>query len=153
MSPRPIRQPPDPVLRGRAEPVAAFDGALAALAADLLDTMYAAPGRGLAAPQVGVASRLFVMDAGWKEGAPEPRAFANPEVLWTSGETASREEGCLSIPGRLYRVTRPARLGLRWQGLDGTPQEGEFDGFEAACVQHEIDHLDGVLICDRGEAA
>ena len=151
MSARPIRLLPDPVLRGTARPVAAFDEALAALARGMLDAMVAASGRGLAAPQVGVALRLFVMDEGWKEGRPDPRAFADPEVLWSSPETATREEGCLSIPGRLWRVTRPARVRLRWRGLDGAPAEGAFDGFAAACVQHEIDHLDGVLICDRGE--
>jgi peptide deformylase len=106
-------------------------------------------GRGLAAPQVGLSLRLFVMDAGWREGAPEPRAFVNPEVAWASEETETREEGCLSIPDRLVRVARPARVGLRWRGLDGAPHEGSFEGFAAACVQHEIDHLDGVLCIDR----
>ena len=140
---------PDPVLRTVAAPVTEFDASLAALAAEMLEAMYAAPGRGLAAPQVGVSRRVFVMDVGWREGTPEPRALVNPEVAWASEETATREEGCLSIPGTVVAVTRPARVGLRWQDLDGAPQEGSFEGFAAACVQHEIDHLDGVLVTDR----
>jgi peptide deformylase len=147
-----IRLLPDPVLRARAAPVAEFGPDLAALARAMLGAMYAAPGRGLAAPQVGLPLRLFVMDAGWKEGAPDPRVFVNPAVLWSSPETATRGEGCLSIPGRTFRVTRPARVRLAWQTLDGAAREEEFAGFAAACVQHETDHLDGVLICDIGEA-
>lgn len=151
MSLGPIRLLGDPVLRARAAPVESFDADLVALARAMLGAMYAAPGRGLAAPQVGVPLRLFVMDEGWKEGAPDPRVFVNPEIAWASEEQATREEGCLSIPGRTFRVTRPARVRLRWQGLDGAAREEAFAGFAAACVQHEADHLDGVLICDIGE--
>ena len=116
---RPIVQVPDPVLRATAGPVEAFDGGLRDLARDLLETMYEAPGRGLAAPQVGLPLRLFVMDVAWKEGDPDPRVFVNPEVLGSSEERVTREEGCLSIPGRLSRVSRPAEVALRWQDLDG----------------------------------
>lgn len=140
---------PDPGLREVAAPVERFDEGLAALAADMLETMYDAPGRGLAAPQVGISLRLFVMDVAWKEGAPEPRVFVNPELIGASDEVATREEGCLSIPGRVSRVTRPARVTLRWRELDGSVSAGAFDGFAATCVQHEMDHLDGVLCIDR----
>lgn len=148
---RPIVQVPDPVLRGVAAPVERIDDGLRDLARDMLETMYAAPGRGLAAPQVGLPLRLFVMDVGWKEGAPAPMVLLNPEVLGVSEETALREEGCLSIPGRLSRVRRPAQVALRWLDLDGAAREDSFDGFAATCVQHEIDHLDGVLCIDREE--
>lgn len=150
---RPIVQVPDPVLREVAEPVQAFDEGLRALVDDMLATMYDAPGRGLAAPQVGLGLRLFVMDVGWKEGAPDPRVFVNPEIVGASEEAVMREEGCLSIPGRLSRVTRPAEVGLRWRDLDGAEREGTFEGFAATCVQHEIDHLDGILCIDREEPA
>ncbi len=148
---RPIVQVPDPVLREVAAPVEAFDDGLRALAQDMLETMYEAPGRGLAAPQIGLGLRLFVMDVAWKEGEPEPYVFVNPVVVEASDERVTREEGCLSIPGRTSRVTRPAEVALRWQDLDGAEREGRFDGFAATCVQHEIDHLDGVLCIDREE--
>ena len=149
---RPIVQVPDPVLRETASPVEAFDEGLRELARDMLETMYEAPGRGLAAPQVGLPMRLFVMDVAWKEGEPDPQVFVNPEVLGTSEEHVTREEGCLSIPGRVSRVSRPAEVALRWQDVDGAWQEDTFDGFAATCVQHELDHLDGVLCTDREEA-
>jgi peptide deformylase len=148
---RPIVQVPDSVLRQVAAPVEAFDEGLKALAQDMLETMYDAPGRGLAAPQVGLPLRLFVMDVAWKEGTPEPHVFVNPVVVGASEERVTREEGCLSIPGRLSRVTRPSEVSLRWQDLDGGTREGSFGGFAATCVQHEIDHLDGVLCIDREE--
>ena len=150
---RPIVQIPDPVLREVAAPVAAFDEGLRDLARDMLETMYEAPGRGLAAPQVGLPVRLFVMDVAWKDGEPEPMVFVNPEVLGTSEDRVTREEGCLSIPGRVSRVSRPAEVALRWQDLAGEWQEDTFDGFAATCVQHELDHLDGVLCIDREEPA
>ena len=111
--------------------------------------MYAAPGRGLAAPQVGVPIRLFVMDPTWRDGVAAPLALADPRLLWASEETATLEEGCLSIPGRTFAVTRPARVRLAWRDLDGRGREGAFEGFAAAAVQHELDHLDGVLVTDR----
>jgi peptide deformylase len=142
---------PDPVLRAPCAPVDRFDEGLARLADEMLEAMYAAPGRGLAAPQLGVALRLFVMDPGWKDGAPEPRVLVNPELLEASEETSLREEACLSIPGRSSWVRRPARVRLRWRDLEGRPREGSFDGFAATCAQHEMDHLDGVLCIDREE--
>jgi peptide deformylase len=150
---RRIVQVPDPVLREVARPVTGFDADLRALAQDMLETMYDAPGRGLAAPQIGLGLRLFVMDVAWKDGEPEPMVFVNPEVLGTSEDRVTREEGCLSIPGRVSRVSRPAEVALRWQDLEGEWQEDTFDGFAATCVQHELDHLDGVLCIDREEPA
>ena len=122
---------------------------LRSLAAYMLDTMYAAPGRGLAAPQVGEMLRLFVMDTGWKEGAPTPRVFVNPQILSRSEQVATRGEGCLSIPGVTAEVTRPERISLRWSDLDGVIYTETLDGFDAACAQHEIDHLDGIVTLDR----
>ncbi len=144
---------PDPVLRARCEAVTLFDPALETLAHDMLDTMYAAPGRGLAAPQVGLPLRIFVIDTDWKDGAPDPKAFVNPEITAASDETVTADEGCLSIPDTPCRVTRPARITLRWQDLDGRGHNAEFDGVAAICIQHELDHLDGVLCIDRHEAA
>ncbi len=148
---RPILRHPHPLLRVRCEPVGAVTDALRALAADLLETMYDAPGRGLAAPQVGVPSRLFVADVSWREGAPEPMAFVDPEVVAACAEEVVGVEACLSIPGRPMRMARPAWVDLRWTDLDGTRREGRFEGAWGVCVQHEMDHLDGVLILDRGE--
>jgi peptide deformylase len=150
---RPIRLVPDPVLRQVCAPVTRFDADLKQLADDMLETMYAATGRGLAAPQVGEVLRLFVMDTEWKTGDPAPQVFVNPEIVGRSLVLVTREEGCLSIPGDLTPVARPDAVMLRWQELDCTWQEGEFEGFAAACVQHETDHLDGVLITDPERAA
>jgi peptide deformylase len=117
----------------------------------MLDAMYAAPGRGLAAPQVGVTQRLFVMDTTWKDAAPTPQVFVNPQIIWCSETATTMDEGCLSIPGQLVPVTRPAEVDLRWQSLDGTTQQARQTGFAAACVQHEVDHLDGILCTDHAE--
>ena len=152
MALRPIVTVPDPVLRAVCAPVTAFDGALAALAVDMFDTMYAAPGRGLAAPQVGLGLRLFVMDAGWKDGAPDPRVFVNP-VVTPGPDRATGPEGCLSIPDTPCTVTRATTVRVDWQDLTGAPQSGTFDGFAAICIQHEADHLDGILCTDRQVAA
>ena len=149
---RPILQHPDPLLRRRCAPVGAVTDEVRALAADLMETMYAAPGRGLAAPQVGVLSRLFVVDVAWRDGPPEPMAFVDPRIVGACEETATGVEACLSIPDRPMRVARPAWVVLRWTDLDGLPQEGRFEGAWSVCVQHELDHLDGVLILDRGES-
>lgn len=144
----PILRHPDPVLRIVCTPAT---GDATALARDMLDTMYAAPGRGLAAPQIGVTERLFVMDATWKEGLPDPRVFLNPEIVARDGSQVN-EEGCLSIPDTPRRVERPARLTLEWDGAGGRRRREDFDGFAAACICHEMDHLDGVLILDHPEA-
>lgn len=115
--------------------------------------MYAAPGRGLAAPQVGVLLRLFVMDCTWKEGTYAPRVLINPEVLWMSAETAIGPEGCLSLPGITSQVSRATSARMRWVDLDGSVCEETFTGFAAICAQHEFDHLNGVLTLDRLDPA
>ena len=144
----PITRFPDPVLRRPCTPVAAIDADLRQLAADMLETMYAAPGRGLAAPQVAVTRRLFVMDCGWKEGNPSPRVCVNPEIVAASESLAINTEGCLSIPGVPARVARPDWVVLRWTDLDGALHEERLEGFEAVCAQHELDHLNGRLCID-----
>ena len=142
----PIRRWPDPVLT---QPCVPVTGDVAGLAADMLETMYAAPGRGLAAPQVGVALRLFVMDVTWKEGTPSPRVCINPEILWRSEDMGVGPEGCLSIPGISTTVARSTAIRLRWMDLAGALQEEDLTGFAAICAQHEYDHLDGIVTLDR----
>ena len=147
---RPILIHPDPRLKKLCAPVAGFGPELERLAENMLETMYDAPGIGLAAPQVGVMSRLLVMDCTRDEGAtPEPMALVNPEITWKSDEQNIYEEGCLSIPGQFADVTRPAEVRVRWHDLKGAPREETFTGLWATCVQHEIDHLDGKLFIDH----
>jgi len=119
------------------------------LVTDLFETMYDAPGRGLAAPQVGVLKRVFVMDAGWKEGDMVPLACINPEIVEVSEETASGPEGCLSIPGVTAQVRRPVRVRMAFTDLSGARQERDFEGSEAIVAQHEYDHLEGLVHFDR----
>ncbi|WP_163847625.1 peptide deformylase [Pseudooceanicola aestuarii] len=119
-----------------------------ALIVDMFDTMYAAPGRGLAAPQIGVMQRIFVMDCGWKTGSRTPRACLNPEITDRSDSIALAEEACLSIPGISAEVPRPAEITLRWYDPDWTRQEARLSGFDAICAQHEFDHLEGRLYLD-----
>ena len=142
----------DPVLRAVAAAVTAFDDDLALLVAEMLATMYAAPGRGLAAPQVGVSQRVFFIDTTWKDGDPDPQAFVNPQIIARSKTTATAVEACLSIPDRAFAVTRPIWVDMRWQDIAGDVQQGRFDGVAAICVCHEYDHLEGVLITDVGVA-
>ncbi len=150
MTVRPILRHPDTRLRAIAAPVNAFDDALKALAEEMVATMYAAPGRGLAAPQIGVMQRVFVMDADWKNsGVRAPCMMVNPRIAAASNRFQTLDEGCLSIPGVVVPVRRPAEVTLRWQDLHGEWHEQRFDGFSAACVQHERDHLDGVLCIDH----
>lgn len=149
MSDRPILRMPDRRLRSVAAPVGAVTDEIRAVAAEMLRVMYAAPGRGLAGPQIGEMRRIFVMDCGWKEGTPDPRVLIDPEIVAASTETAANPEGCLSLPGVTVGVTRPAEVTLRFTGLDGVRQEETFTGFAAVCVQHERDHLDGILCIDR----
>ncbi|MFC0388873.1 peptide deformylase [Muricoccus vinaceus] len=145
----PILLHPSPVLRAKARPVAEGDGPrVSALADRMLATMYKAPGIGLAAPQVGEALRLVVLDVA-KEDAPQPLVLVNPEILAASEERAVREEGCLSLPGQYADVERPARVKVRYRALDGSRREIEADDLLATCLQHEIDHLDGVMFTDR----
>lgn len=148
MALRPILIHPDPRLRKTAEPVAEFDDRLRALAGDMLATMYEAPGVGLAAPQIGVNRRLFVMDCAGKDEPPAPLALVNPEILWVSEEKVSTEEGCLSVPDVYGDVERAGRVRIAWRDLEGAPHAQEFGDRWAICAQHEIDHLDGRLFID-----
>jgi len=141
-----IRTLGDPILRSKATPVTAFDDDLAQLASDMHETMRAAPGVGLAASQVGRLVRVFVYDSG-DEG--ERGTLVNPEIVWASEETEEAEEGCLSLPGTYYPVTRAIAVKVRAQELSGVPIEKEAEGFLARIFQHEIDHLDGILFIDR----
>ncbi len=146
---RPILLHPDPRLKKVCAPVPDLTDELRALASDMLETMYDAPGIGLAAPQVGVMSRLIVLDCVKEEGAtPRPLVMFNPEVLESSADRNVYEEGCLSIPDQYADVERPAEVRVSWVDETGTPREEEFDGLWATCVQHEIDHLDGKLFID-----
>lgn len=149
MTLRPILIHPDPRLKKRAEPVTQVTAELRAAADDMLRTMYDAPGIGLAGPQVGLMSRIIVMDCVKdKEAAPRPMVLLNPEVVWASEEQNTYEEGCLSIPDQYAEVTRPAEVRVRWMDLDGATREEHFAGLWATCVQHEIDHLNGRLFID-----
>lgn len=144
----PILYVPDPRLRAKAKPVTPADAdRVRDLAAKMLATMYAAPGIGLAAPQVGELLRLVVIDL-QKEESRDPVVLVNPEIVAASAETATREEGCLSLPGQYADVTRPARVKVRYLDLGGAKREIEGEGLLSACLQHEVDHLDGVLFVD-----
>ena len=146
----PVLLHPAPILRAKARPVAEGDGErVRALAPRMLATMYKAPGIGLAAPQVGEGLRLVVIDIAREGEPPGPMVLVNPEIVAASEERAVREEGCLSIPGQYADVERPARVKVRWRELDGTRREMEADDLLATCLQHEIDHLDGVMFTDR----
>ncbi|MDP3860148.1 MAG: peptide deformylase [Phaeovulum sp.] len=149
MSLLPILEWPDPRLAQACAPVAEVTPGLRALAADMLETMYAAPGRGLAGPQVGAMQRIFVMDVTWKEGRPDPQVILNPVIEPLGDAVCTRAEGCLSIPGILTDITRPARVRMRWSDLEGVAHEAVLEDFAAACVQHETDHLDGVVTLMR----
>ena len=132
-----------------ADPVGSVDKELRALADDMLETMYDAPGIGLAAPQVGVLQRVLVMDCVKEDdAAPRPMVLINPEVIASSEETNVYDEGCLSIPDQYAEVERPAVVKVQWMDLDGKTVQEEFDGLWATCVQHEIDHLNGKLFID-----
>lgn len=135
------------------QPCAPVTGDMHQLAADMLDSMYAAPGRGLAAPQVGHLLRMFVMDCTWKEGELAPQVLVNPEMLWRSEESAIGPEGCLSLPGVTAEVARSRSVRLRWKQLDGSLRESTLTDFAAICVQHEYDHLDGILTLDHLDPA
>jgi len=148
MTLKPILIHPDPRLRKTCAPVSDFDAGLRKLADDMLETMYEAPGIGLAAPQIGLNSRMLVMDCAEKETPPEPRILINPSLTWSSEETATYEEGCLSIPEQYGDVTRPERVRVAYTDIDGKAREEEYGGLWATCVQHEIDHLEGKLFID-----
>ena len=162
----PILEVPDPRLKVISEPVTEFDDALKTLVADMFDTMYDAPGIGLAAIQVGVPKRVLVIDL--QEPAPhdhdhehgehcnhshevirDPRVFINPEILNPSEDLAPYTEGCLSAPDQYAEVVRPATIRARWQDVDGNFHEEDMDGLMATCLQHEMDHLEGILFIDH----
>jgi peptide deformylase len=149
MTIRPIISLPDPRLRAVSKPVSKVDDALRTLMDDMLVTMYDAPGIGLAAIQIGVAKRIVVIDAAKKDEEPRPQFFINPEIVWSSEDVSTYEEGCLSIPDFYEEVERPSRVRVRYIGRDGNRQEIEADGVLATCLQHEIDHLNGVLFIDH----
>ena len=148
MTLRPLTLVPDPLLRQVAEPVADIDNAIRTLLSDMAETMYDAPGIGLAAPQVGICQRVIVMDCAPDESPPELWKMVNPEIISRSDETSKLEEGCLSIPNFTGEVIRPAEVIVRYQDETGTEKEMTACGLLAACVQHEIDHLDGILFTD-----
>lgn len=142
-----ILQPPHPTLKRRADTVAGIDDDLVRLMDRMLDTMYQAPGIGLAAPQVGVSRRVVVIDT--SEEKDQPLRLVNPRVTWVSDEHAVAEEGCLSLPGQFADVKRPAAVKVSYLDERETEREIEAEGLLARCLQHEIDHLDGVLFVDH----
>ena len=148
MALREIITVPDPRLKQVSAPVETVDDDVRALMDDMLETMYAAPGIGLAAVQIAVMQRVVVMDLSREGEEPAPRYFVNPEILWASVETAPYEEGCLSIPDIYDEVVRPARVKVRYLNYDGEVVEEEAEGLYAVCLQHEIDHINGVLFID-----
>ena len=157
MAIRPIFETPDPILRQISKPVEVFDDALKTLVADMFETMYAAPGIGLAAVQVGEPIRLLVIDL--QEPAnpddpkslviKDPRVFINPEILWHSDQEVPYTEGCLSVPEQYAEVMRPDRIRARWRDVEGNAYDEEIGGLLAVCLQHEMDHLNGVLFIDH----
>ena len=153
----PIVEVPDPLLRRTCEPVAEITDEVRGMVADMFDTMYDARGIGLAAIQVGILKRIVVIDLQEREvedeekpeAARDPHAYINPELTWVSEELSTYSEGCLSIPEQYAEVTRPARCRVKWLDTDGQAHEAEYDGLMATCMQHEIDHLNGVLFIDH----
>ena len=148
MAKLPIITLPDPILRKLSTPVERIDDELRQLADDMLETMYAAPGVGLAAVQVGIPRRLVVIDVADEDEQPNPLVFINPEIVALGSETRLHEEGCLSIPDFRIEIERPASLTLRYLDRNGKPQELDADGLLATAIQHELNHLDGKLIID-----
>jgi peptide deformylase len=140
---------PDKRLRSVSKPICEISDEIRALVADMFETMYEAPGIGLAAIQIGVPSRVIVMDLSKREAEAEPRVFINPEIIWSSQETSPYEEGCLSIPDIHEDVERPSRVRVRYLDLDAKQQESDAEGLFAICIQHEVDHLNGVLFIDH----
>ena len=140
---------PHPVLKQKAQPVAAVDDAMRQLMDDMLETMYAAPGIGLAAPQVGISKRVIVVDVAPKDAPRQPLRLVNPELVWVSDDDSRYEEGCLSVPEHYADVVRPAAIRVRYRDEQNQLQELAADGLLATCIQHEIDHLDGILFIDH----
>ncbi|MBX6323384.1 MAG: peptide deformylase [Rhodospirillaceae bacterium] len=140
---------PDPRLKVKAKPVERVDAGVRRLMDDLLETMYAAPGIGLAAPQIGVARRVIVLDVAREGEPPQPLRMANPELLWASEELATYNEGCLSLPDQFADVARPAAVRVRYLDHENEIRELAAEGLLATCIQHEMDHLNGVLFVDH----
>ena len=148
MAKRPIITLPDPILRKVSAPVEHIDAEVRKLAEDMLETMYAAPGVGLAAVQVGVPRRLFVLDTAKEERPPQPLVLINPEIVSLGAEMRLHEEGCLSIPDERVPIERPSKVTVRFLDREGKTQELTAEGLLATAIQHEIDHLNGKLIID-----
>ncbi|MFD2648437.1 peptide deformylase [Devosia albogilva] len=148
MAVRPILVIPDQRLRSVADPIVEVDEEIRTLAKDMLDTMYDAPGIGLAAPQIGVMKRIVVIDIAGEGEKPDPMVLINPEIVRFGDEMQVTEEGCLSIPELYYEVERPNAVTVKYTDLDGNEVVKDTEGKLAVCVQHEIDHLDGVLYID-----
>ena len=149
MALREIIKLPDPRLRLVSKPVREVDAELRTLVADMFETMYAAPGIGLAAIQVAVPQRVITLDLAKKDEPKSPQVLINPEILWSAEERATYEEGCLSIPEFYEEVERPAQVKVRYTDLDGKQHDVEANGLLATCLQHEIDHINGVLFIDH----
>ena len=149
MAELPIITAPDPRLKVICEPVEAVDDSIARLMRDMLDTMYLAPGIGLAAPQVGVTKRVLVVDVAPKDAPRAPICMANPEILWRSEALSPYEEGCLSLPEQYAEVERSSKIRVRYLDETNTVQECEAEDLLATCIQHEMDHLDGIIFVDH----
>ena len=149
MALREILVAPDPVLKAKAKPVDTVDDAVRQMMDDMLETMYDAPGIGLAAPQIGISRRVIVMDIAQEDQPKAPLYMVNPELVWVSDHDATYEEGCLSVPEHYADVVRPAEIRVRYLDRDGKQQELKTDGLLATVIQHEMDHLDGVLFIDH----
>ncbi|MEJ2121179.1 MAG: peptide deformylase [Alphaproteobacteria bacterium] len=145
----PIITAPDPRLKQKAEPIASVDDAVRKLLDDMLETMYAAPGIGLAAPQVGVLKRAVVVDVAEADEAKRALKLINPELVWVSDDDFKYEEGCLSLPDHYAEVERPHAIRVKHLDETGAESELEAEGLLATCIQHEMDHLDGILFVDR----
>jgi peptide deformylase len=148
----PIIVAPDPRLKIKTKPVAAVDDGLRQFIDDMLETMYAADGIGLAAPQVGDERSIIVIDLARKDDEPEPMCLINPEITWSSDEKREHEEGCLSLPEYFAEVVRPEAIRVKFIDRDGAEQELEADSILATCIQHEMDHLRGILFVDHVSA-
>jgi len=149
MTVRDIVKFPDKRLKLKSEPVKYLDSHVRALVNDMLDTMYDAPGIGLAAIQIGIAVRIVVIDVSKKEDAHERHILINPEIVWASEETMKREEGCLSIPEQYEQIERSERVTVKFRNLDGEEREIDANGMLATCIQHEVDHTNGILFIDH----
>ena len=145
----PVIIAPDPRLKVTCSPIDGVDDEVRRLMDDMLETMYRVPGIGLAAPQVGVQKRVIVVDATHKDEDPAPMKFANPELVWASDELGTYEEGCLSLPEHYAEVTRPNQVRVCYLDYQGEVREIEAEGVLATCIQHEMDHLDGILFVDH----